>query len=119
MIMFQIQNLKNYLIFCVRGYDPLKDDVDYNFSVNMAIENCLSILSVREQKIMILKYRLYNNGVHTLEQLSKMFGVNRERIRQIEVASLDKIRKYFDLNKYQTVEEEKITFQNLCRKKEI
>lgn len=107
------------LDLCMGEYDPLKDDINYNLSVEMAIENCLSILSDREQKIIILRYGLYNNEVHTLEQLSKIFGVNRERIRQIEMASLEKIRKYFKLNQNQTIEDGKIIFQNLCKKKKL
>jgi len=49
-------------------------------------------LSPREQKILKMRFGLEDGVTHTLEEVGQEFGVTRERIRQIEAKSLDKIR---------------------------
>ncbi|MEX2145085.1 MAG: sigma-70 family RNA polymerase sigma factor [Candidatus Spechtbacterales bacterium] len=51
-------------------------------------------LSPREQKILRMRFGLDDGITHTLEEVGKEFGVTRERIRQIEAKSLEKIRKH-------------------------
>lgn len=51
----------------------------------------LEVLSERERKIFETRYVCEDR--HTLEELSRMFGVSRERIRQIETEAFVKIRK--------------------------
>jgi len=53
----------------------------------------LIFLSPREQKILKMRYGLEDGRTHTLEEVGKEFGVTRERIRQIEAKSLQKLRK--------------------------
>ncbi len=50
-------------------------------------------LSEREIKVLELRFGLENGKVYTLEEVSKIFGVTRERIRQIENQALVKLRK--------------------------
>ena len=50
-------------------------------------------LTDREKYVLIHRYGLYNSDIKTLEQLGKEFNLTRERIRQIEVAALKKLRK--------------------------
>lgn len=54
----------------------------------------LQDLSPKEQKILQMRFGLVDGVVHTLEEVGKEFGVTRERIRQIEAKSLDKIREH-------------------------
>jgi RNA polymerase primary sigma factor len=56
----------------------------------------LSTLSVREQRVLELRYGL--NGEHpcTLDEVGRAFNVTRERIRQIENQSLKKLRALSD-----------------------
>ena len=56
----------------------------------------LSTLSVREQRVLELRYGL--NGEHpcTLDEVGRTFNVTRERIRQIENQSLKKLRALAD-----------------------
>lgn len=59
------------------------------------LENINKIpLSDRERKIMDYRHGLTDNTLHTLEETGKLFGVTRERIRQIEGKVLDLVRRY-------------------------
>jgi len=63
------------------------------------IREALTILTEREQKVIAMRFGLDDNITHTLEEVGKVFNVTRERIRQIEAKSLEKIRRYYDLKK--------------------
>jgi RNA polymerase primary sigma factor len=49
-------------------------------------------LSENEQKILALRFGLDDNEPQTLDIIGQQFGVTRERIRQIEAKSLEKLR---------------------------
>jgi superfamily II DNA or RNA helicase len=66
-----------------------------------------SILSEREQGILTMHFGLTPDGTqHTLDQIADTFGVNRERIRQIESKALDKLRVH--ARHYATYEEHRV-----------
>lgn len=56
------------------------------------INEILIDLAPREQEILRLRFGLEDGVTHTLEEVGKKFGVTRERIRQIEVKALAKIK---------------------------
>ncbi len=56
------------------------------------IHEILNDLSVKERKIIEMRYGLLDGVNHTLEEVGREFGVTRERIRQIEAKVHDKIR---------------------------
>jgi len=58
------------------------------------IKEILVDLSEREQKILAMRFGLEDGMQHTLEEVGKVFGVTRERIRQIEAKALEKIREH-------------------------
>ena len=58
------------------------------------IREILVDLSEREQKIVKMRFGLDDGISHTLEEVGKVFGVTRERIRQIESKALEKIREH-------------------------
>ena len=49
-------------------------------------------LTEHEQKILTLRFGLDDNDPQTLDTIGQLFGVTRERIRQIEAKSLEKLR---------------------------
>ena len=57
------------------------------------VQEMLSTLSEKEQKILRLRYGLEDGNVHTLEETGQILGVTRERIRQLESRALEKLRK--------------------------
>ena len=63
------------------------------------VQSILSTLSVREQKIIRMRFGLDNGKSHTLEEVGQEFAVTRERIRQIEAKALAKLRKHKDSKK--------------------
>jgi RNA polymerase primary sigma factor len=63
------------------------------------IKEILIDLTDREQKILAMRFGLDDNISHTLEEVGKVFGVTRERIRQIEAKALEKIRSHNKIKK--------------------
>jgi RNA polymerase primary sigma factor len=57
-----------------------------------AVEEALGELSDREKEVVKLRFGLIDGQSRTLEEVGKEFGVTRERIRQIEVKALRKLR---------------------------
>jgi RNA polymerase primary sigma factor len=58
------------------------------------LEAVLSTLGERERKVVQLRYGLMDGRPHTLEEIGRIFGVTRERIRQIECKTLNKLRDH-------------------------
>lgn len=56
------------------------------------MQDVLTTLTERERAVLSLRYGLADGEAHTLEELGIQFGVTRERIRQIEVKALRKLR---------------------------
>ncbi len=56
------------------------------------LEEVLSTLTDREQKVLRLRFGLDDGRARTLEEVGKEFNVTRERIRQIEAKALRKLR---------------------------
>ncbi|MGW1224617.1 RNA polymerase sigma factor [Streptomyces sp. NPDC002530] len=58
------------------------------------LEAVLSTLNERERKVVQLRYGLADGRPRTLEEIGRIFGVTRERIRQIESKTLSKLRDH-------------------------
>lgn len=57
-----------------------------------ALDEILATLTDREEKVLRLRYGLYDGNTYTLEEVGKEFGVTRERIRQIEAKAMRKLK---------------------------
>ncbi len=75
--------------------DPRALDADDAAATGMLrdqIASALDQLTERERKVLELRYGLSDGQPRTLEEVGKAFGVTRERVRQIEVKALRKLR---------------------------
>ena len=57
------------------------------------VQQVISELTPREQKVLEMRFGLKDGVSHTLEEVGQEFDVTRERIRQIEAKALEKIEK--------------------------
>ena len=56
------------------------------------VREVLKTLTPREEKVLKMRFGIDVASEHTLEEVGKDFGVTRERVRQIEVKALRKLR---------------------------
>ena len=56
------------------------------------MDDVLASLTAREGRVLQLRFGLHDGRTYTLEEVGRKFGVTRERIRQIEVKALSKLR---------------------------
>jgi RNA polymerase primary sigma factor len=61
-------------------------------ALQRTVAEALSELTPREQRIICMRFGIGGASDHTLEEVGKVFGVTRERIRQIEAKALEKLR---------------------------
>lgn len=71
------------------------DPLDYFINSNLRnnLNRALEQLDEREKAILIMRYGLEDGKEYTLEEIGQRFGLTRERIRQIELRALKKIRQ--------------------------
>lgn len=62
------------------------------FLLREQLEDVLGTLTPREKKVLQLRFGLEDGRSRTLEEVGQVFGVTRERIRQIEAKALRKLR---------------------------
>jgi RNA polymerase primary sigma factor len=70
---------------------PLPDEVAEVALRNEALRKILGVLSYRQRRVLELRYGLGGEQPRTLDEVGQVFGVTRERIRQIENQSLKKL----------------------------
>ena len=70
----------------------LPDDTTIHTLLSERMADVLSSLTAREGRVLQLRFGLQDGRTYTLEEVGQKFGVTRERIRQIEVKALSKLR---------------------------
>ena len=68
----------------------LADDVHTN------VEDCLSQLSDKQREVVERRFGLHGHSVSTLEEVGKEIGVTRERVRQIQMDALKKLKRILE-----------------------
>ncbi len=56
------------------------------------LRNLLDKLSDREREILVMRFGLMGERVRTLQEISEHFNISRERVRQLELQTLNKLR---------------------------
>ena len=72
--------------------DRCIEDYVVNSGLHDDIMQALSVLSEREQQVLMLRFGIGEERPMTLEEIGAVFNVTRERIRQIEAKALRKLR---------------------------
>jgi RNA polymerase primary sigma factor len=70
---------------------PLPEDAAQSVSRTAALADCLDSLDDRQRTVLELRFGLDGGHPRTLEEISVVFNVTRERVRQIEKQSLSKL----------------------------
>ena len=71
---------------------PGPADATSNTLLAEALSEILNTLTEREADVLRLRFGMYDGKTHTLEEVGQIFGVTRERIRQIESKAIRKLR---------------------------
>ena len=71
---------------------PGPADATSNTLLAEALKEILDTLTEREADVLRMRFGMYDGRTHTLEEVGQIFGVTRERIRQIENKAIRKLR---------------------------
>ena len=71
---------------------PGPADATSNALLAEALKEILDTLTEREADVLKMRFGMYDGRSHTLEEVGQIFGVTRERIRQIENKAIRKLR---------------------------
>ena len=71
---------------------PGPADATSNALLAEALKEILGTLTEREADVLRMRFGMYDGRTHTLEEVGQLFGVTRERIRQIENKAIRKLR---------------------------
>jgi RNA polymerase primary sigma factor len=72
---------------------PLPDDAVSSTLMGEQIAQALSGLSLRESRVIQMRYGLLDGKTYTLQAIGEKMGITRERVRQMEEKGLRKLRK--------------------------
>ena len=76
------------------GNDPANLLQDEN--LRESIDLWLSELSEKQRDVVVRRFGLYGHETSTLEEVGKQIGLTRERVRQIQVEALKRLREILE-----------------------
>ena len=82
----------SFLSFMEDQYTPDPETLVISNHRHEMLQKALDTLSERESQVIKLRFGLSGENSHTLEEIGNLFGVTRERIRQIEQQAIRKLR---------------------------
>ena len=68
------------------------EDMAINFDLKMKIQEAFELLAPREVKVLKMRFGIDTNSEGSYEEVGRQFDITRERIRQIEIKALRKLR---------------------------
>lgn len=78
----------------VDRHSPSPDAIAAQSELRRLLSASMLLLSAREERVVRMRYGIGVTEMHTLEQVAEGFGVTRERVRQIEVRALSKLKAH-------------------------
>ena len=70
------------------NYQPEMEDISLDDGLRMALER----LEERERSVIVRRFGLFGERESTLSELSRSLGVSLERVRQIQIRALEKMK---------------------------
>ena len=70
---------------------PIADMIEQDL-----VEQLLGKLSAREQQVLSMRYGLEGGNERTLREIGEKLNVTRERIRQLEIEAIHRLRRFYD-----------------------
>jgi len=86
------------LDFITTGDEDLPDNQLMEESLKEEVQQGLSILSPREVEVLSTYYGLNGYKALTLEEIGDLYGLTRERVRQIKERAIRRLRKSYNRN---------------------
>ncbi len=86
------------LDFITSGDEDLPDNQLMEQSLKEEVQQGLSILSPREVEVLSTYYGLNGYKALTLEEIGELYGLTRERVRQIKERAIRRLRKSYNRN---------------------
>ncbi len=82
------------LVELIADSDDTPEEITMKTSLSDNIRALFSLSNLSEKEVVVLKHRFGFDGLSmkTLEQIGKLLGVKRQRIKQIEAKAIDKLR---------------------------
>lgn len=77
----------------IQDNDPTPEDRAISDNTKELLLKIVKTLPPREQKVILMRFGFETGEYMTLDEVGKKYGVTRERMRQIELSALKKIRK--------------------------
>ena len=66
--------------------------------LSQSIDQWLSDLSEKQREVVVRRFGLRGHESCTLEEVGQEIGLTRERVRQIQVEALKRLREIFEIN---------------------
>lgn len=76
----------------IKDEDNVVGETAEQRALSEELEEVLMTLGEREEKIIRMRFGIGEDKTKTLEEIAKIFGITRERVRQIEAKALRKLR---------------------------
>ena len=115
----KIRAIRKMSLQCLSLQSPVNDDSDESFETFLSdqqvespmktyarkvlrqrLDDALQQLSERQRQVISMRYGLDGGPCKSLSEVSETFHITRERVRQIELKTLDKLRKQTDPDTY-------------------
>ncbi|MBN2324290.1 MAG: sigma-70 family RNA polymerase sigma factor [Spirochaetes bacterium] len=80
--------------FIEDGASGVHEEAVFFAALQELIREVLDKLSRREKRVIELRFGLEEEGPYTLEEIGKVLGITRERVRQIQNAAIKKLRAF-------------------------
>ena len=87
-----------HIVFKCVAYAAIELDFK-GYTLEDIVHQAIKTLKAREQRILKYRYGLFGNKKHTLQDIGDIFGLTRERIRQIENKAKQKLKHPSRINK--------------------